>query len=197
MNGQPLPPSHGFPVRVIAPGIAGARSVKWLDRITVQEEESSNHYQIYDYKVLPPEATDAEAAKSFWHVTPGLLNMPCNSIIADPQSGQIISIPRSGLVEVKGYALPYGDQGPVVKVEVSIDGGGSWSVAEISEESKGGSKWCWVLWSIAVKLERGEKRSILSRAIDAGGNTQDPKPKWNLRGVVYNGYGESRDLIIR
>ena len=47
MNGKPLSPNHGAPVRVITPGIAGARSVKWLDRITVQMSESENFYQRY------------------------------------------------------------------------------------------------------------------------------------------------------
>ena len=197
MNGKALPTNHGYPVRVIAPGVAGARSVKWLDRITVQEAESTNYYQVYDYKILPPQATDAEAAKVFWHITPGLLDMPCNSIIADPQSEEEITLPSSGQIEVKGYALPYGDQGPVTKVEVSTDDGESWVDAEISEESRDKGKWSWVLWKTVVKLEKGEKRRILSRAIDAGGNTQDPNPQWNLRGVAYNGYGESRHLTVR
>lgn len=197
MNGKPLPSNHGYPVRVIVPGVAGARSVKWLDRITVQEGESNNHYQLYDYKILPPQATDAETAKEFWHITPGLLDMPCNSIIADPQSDEIVTLSSSGQLEVRGYALPCGDQGPVTKVEVSTDDGDTWIDATIDAESKHGGKWSWVLWKAVVKLEKGEKKKILSRAIDVGGNTQDPNPQWNFRGVVYNGYGESRNLIVR
>lgn len=72
MNGEALPIKHGFPVRVIVPGVSGCRSVKWLDEISVQSEESTNLYQRFDYKRLPPEATDAEAAKSFWDITPAL-----------------------------------------------------------------------------------------------------------------------------
>ena len=66
MNGKPLTAKHGFPVRVIVPGVSGCRSVKWLDRITVQSQESTNLYQRYDYKILPPEATDKEMAKKYW-----------------------------------------------------------------------------------------------------------------------------------
>lgn len=196
MNGKPLSFNHGYPVRVVVPGVAGARSVKWLDRITVQEGESSNHYQLYDYKILPPQATDAEVAKEFWHITPGLLDMPCNSIIADPQSEEVVTS-QNGQIQVRGYALPFGDQGPVTKVEVSTDEGQSWQDAVITDESKNKGKWSWVLWKATVRLEKGKKKRILSRAIDAGGNTQDPHPQWNLRGVSYNGYGESRNLTVR
>ena len=197
MNGKTLPANHGYPVRVIVPGVAGARSVKWLDRITVQEEESSNHYQLYDYKVLPPQATDQKTAKEYWHITPSLLDMPCNSVIAEPQSEETVTASRNGEIDMKGYALPYGDQGPVTKVEVSTDNGESWVDAEISSQSKRGGKWSWVLWKATVKIERGKGRRVLSRAIDSGGNTQDPNPQWNLRGCVYNGYGESRNLTVR
>lgn len=197
MNGKPLTPNHGYPVRVIVPGVAGARSVKWLDRITVQEEESNNHYQIYDYKVLPPQATDKEKAKEYWRITPALLDMPCNSIIAEPQSEETVTVSNKGEIEMKGYALPCGDQGPVSKVEVSTDNGKSWIEAEISSQSKKGGKWSWVLWKATVKIERGKGRRLLSRAIDKGGNTQDPNPQWNFRGCVYNGYGESSNLTVR
>ena len=50
MNGKPIPVDHGFPVRVIAPGIVGARNVKWLGRIIASEEESDSHWQQNDYK---------------------------------------------------------------------------------------------------------------------------------------------------
>lgn len=196
MNGKPLTPNRGYPVRTLVPGIVGARSVKWLDRITVQKEESTNYYQLYDYKILPPQATDAEAAKPFWLTTPAMMDVPCNSVVADPTSEEEVTLSSSGQIEVKGYALPCGEQGPVTRVEVSTDNGNSWLEAQISEESKNRGKWSWVLWKIDVKLEKGRQRRILSRAIDAGGNTQVPNPQWNLRGVSYNGYGESRDLTV-
>lgn len=62
MNDLPLPLPHGSPIRALVPGVLGARSVKWLDSLTVSEHESPNHYQRRDYKVLPAEAVDAESA---------------------------------------------------------------------------------------------------------------------------------------
>lgn len=54
MNGEPLPRDHGFPVRVVVPGVVGARSVKWLGKIIASSGESQNHWQQKDYKVGLP-----------------------------------------------------------------------------------------------------------------------------------------------
>lgn len=179
MNGKPLPIKHGFPVRMIVPGVSGCRSVKWVDEITVQSEESTNLYQRYDYKRLPPEATDKESAKQYWDTTPSLQDMPINSVIAEPQNGDTIRLPPSGKIEIKGYALPQGDQGPVVKVECSIDEGQTWELAEISNGNGLEAKWCWALWKATVGLPKGTQRRVLSRATDKGGNVQTGKPvRW-------------------
>ena len=195
MNGKPLPIDHGAPVRIVVPGVAGARSVKWLDRITVQGEESHNHYQRRDYKILPPEAADKEIAKEYWDKVPAIQDMPVNSVIASPQTGEKIILEGDGTVEVKGYALPQGSDGPVIRVEVSVDKGNSWQEAELSNDELRG-RWSWSLWRAVVAIRPGKERTILSRAIDKGGNTQEEYPVWNLRGVGYNGYGESRDLTV-
>ncbi|KAI9828445.1 MAG: hypothetical protein M1832_002873 [Thelocarpon impressellum] len=196
MNGKTLPPNRGFPVRVIAPGIAGARAVKWLDRVTVQLEESPNFYQQRDYKVLPPEVTDREKAKKWWARVPAVQDMPVNSVVAVPQSGATVTLSARGTTVVKGYALPHGADGPVQRVEVSVDGGKTWADAEIVDGKEGGGRWCWVLWAATVRLQRGATGRIVSRATDAGGNLQCACPGWNLRGVTYNGYGEARDLRV-
>ena len=161
------------------PGVSGCRSVKWLDRITIQSEESTNLYQRYDYKKLPAEATDTESAKKYWDITPALQDMPVNSVIAKPQDHGTISLLAAGTIEVKGYALPLGDQGPVVKVEVSIDDGRTWTEAEILTTNQKDSKWSWALWRAEVETERGQNRRIISRATDTGGNIQNNDPgKW-------------------
>ncbi len=53
MNGEPLPPTHGAPLRVVVPGYIGARSVKWLSRITLQEKPSDNYFQAKAYRLFP------------------------------------------------------------------------------------------------------------------------------------------------
>jgi len=193
MNCEPLPVNHGAPVRIIAPGIAGARSVKWLQRITVQSTESQNFYQKRDYKILPPEATDKDKAEDHWDATPAVQDMPINSVIGFPRDGDTVKPDADGMIEIRGYALPQGVDGPVVKVEVSVDEGASWREAELIGE---GGKWSWVLWKVRMKLEKGDNRRILSRATDKTGNLQRADPQWNLRGVAYDGYGESRNVTI-
>ncbi|KAJ5831770.1 sulfite oxidase [Penicillium riverlandense] len=195
VNDSPLTANHGYPVRLVVPGIVGARWVKWLDRITVQERESPNFYQQRDYKVLPPEAVDRASAEQYWTVTPPMYDTPINSIVAVPGDDEMVSLPDSGLVEVKGYAIPEGDQGPITRVEVSGDGGQSWVEAELSGSSRE-QKWCWVLWTARVGMSLGPGREIWSRASDAGGNTQQEHSQWNLRGVGYNGFGRKNITVV-
>ncbi|KAI4782302.1 ATP synthase alpha subunit vacuolar [Aureobasidium sp. EXF-3400] len=155
MNGKPLSKKHGFPVRVVVPGIAGARSVKWLDRITT---------------------------------------MPINSAIAIPEAGSKVERSAEGKVTVKGFALPSGDGGAVVKVEVSGDEGKTWTEAEMEHDADE-SRWSWRLWKASVKMEAGKGLSIFSKATDASGETQPKRSEWNLRGVAYNGLVTRPSLI--
>lgn len=199
MNGKPLPPNHGAPVRIVTPGIAGARSVKWLDRITVQMTECNNYYQRHDYKILPPEADTKEEAEKWWDRVPAIQDMPINSVIGVPKSNSTVQLEEDGSIEVKGYALPSGSDGPITRVEVSVDGGNSWRDAELlgsHDADQGELKWAWCLWRARVRIDKGKDKMILSRATDKSGNTQERCPQWNFRGVAYNGYGEVTELEV-
>ena len=197
MNGERLAPRHGFPVRVIVPGVLGARSVKWLDHITVSHKESPCYYQQHDYKVLPPHVPDMDAAEKYWNKTPSMLEMPINCCVAFPESESRISLPASGLVEVRGYAVPQGSSGPVVRVQVSGDEGATWTEAELDHGGEFASKWAWTLWNATVRIDRGKWKKIFAKATDAGGNTQEQaQSTWNIRGVGYNGYEATVDLTV-
>lgn len=194
MNHRPLPIYKGYPARVVIPGVVGARWVKWLDRITVQKEESPNFYQRRDYKVLPPEATDAAKAAEFWDKTPAMTETVVNSVVAVPRDGQTVYRDEDGLVEARGYTVPQGHYGPVVRVEVSGDGGRTWADARLEHGEV--STWAWVLWTARVPMAQGSLKQILSCATDAGGHKQPETSQWNLRGVGYNGYGLARNLTV-
>ncbi|KAI5305051.1 glycogen synthase isoform 1 [Ascosphaera pollenicola] len=198
MNGEPLKPEYGFPVRVVVPGVAGARWVKWLDRITLQKQESHCFYQQHDYKVLPPEVSTWEESEPYWSKCPAFQAMPINSIIGVPAAGTKATLDEAGRVLVKGIAVPCGDQGPITRVEVTIDDGKTWNDAHFSYPEPS-SKWSWVTWTAKVNIpteKRGSKITILSRATDNGGNIQPRVSAWNIRGIGYNGYGEAIDVLI-
>ncbi|KAL7276256.1 hypothetical protein RUND412_000763 [Rhizina undulata] len=208
MNGAPLTVNHGFPVRIVMPGIAGARWTKWLDKITIQDHESLNYYMQRDYKILPPHINTREKANAYWHKVPALQQMPINSVVAYPTTGDVIPARslRNGELEISGYALPQADDGPVTGVEVSLDQGETWQKAEIvfpTKEQRGEDgaderyRWAWAVWKFRVKKERiRETTKIWSRARDKGGNLQLGDARWNFRGVAYNGYGEAERVGI-
>lgn len=204
MNGEPLTPEHGAPLRALVPGIAGARSVKWLNRVTVQKSDCCNHYQTHDYKVLPPEADCAEKAREWWGRVKPMMEMPVNSVVGLPMSGSTVALDGEGEVEVSGYAVPKGMDGPIRRVDVSGDGGKTWVEAELdfggedvrTEEGRRKVRWSWCIWTARVKVEKGEGRKIVSRATDWGGNTQSEHGTWNLRGVGYNAWGLAKDLKV-
>ncbi|OOQ90843.1 sulfite oxidase [Penicillium brasilianum] len=196
VNDSPLTNNHGYPVRVVLPGIVGVRWVKWIDRIIIQNHESPNVYQQRDYKMLPPDAVDSKSAEKYWQSTPPMYDMPINSAIAVPADGATVTLSSTSTVEVKGYAIPQGADGPVTRVRVSGDGGNSWVDAQL-EGSDEIMKWCWVLWTANVKMTPGGQREILSCATDAKSNSQESEHSpWNLRGIGYSGYGRARDLTV-
>ncbi|GJD66842.1 Protein-methionine-sulfoxide reductase catalytic subunit MsrP [Methylobacterium frigidaeris] len=84
MNGAPLLPGHGFPLRAVVPGFAGVRSPKWLKRITVQDHPSDNPIQAEDYKLFPPDVTAETADPALGHT---INTMPLNAVICEPARG--------------------------------------------------------------------------------------------------------------
>jgi sulfite oxidase len=186
MNHQPLTRDHGFPVRVIVPGYAGARSVKWLDTITLQAEETENFYMKKDYKVLPETVTsrDTKDMEQIWSSIPPLQNMGVQSAICSPRSGSTV-ISSDGGIDIKGYAV-VGEDGPIKAVYVSTDEGKSWMNAEIVYQE---GKYSWTIWHCKV-CGINECTKIWSRAESASGDLQPLRPVWNLRGVMSNGVCE-------
>lgn len=179
MNGEPLTAEHGAPLRVVAPGYLGARSVKWLGSITLQEEPSSNYYQAYSYKLFPPDV-DEETAD--WEKGLMLGELPVNSVICQPTDEQTVP---AGQISVRGYAITGGDRS-VERVEVSIDGGESWATAELQE---GNEPWAWRFWEASVDLKPGQ-HEIVARAWDAAANTQPELSEqiWNFKGYMNNSW---------
>jgi sulfite oxidase len=179
MNGEPLMVDHGAPLRVVVPGYIGARSVKWLDSITLQEEPSTNYFQAYSYKLFPPEV-DEETAD--WEQGLMLGELPVNSVICQPGDGETV---QAGTITLRGYAITGGNRS-VQRVEVSIEGSESWLTAKLQE---GNEPWAWRFWEASVDLEPGQYE-IVVRAWDAAANTQPELSEqiWNFKGYMNNSW---------
>jgi sulfite oxidase len=174
MNGEPLPLVHGAPLRVVVPGYIGARSVKWLERIEVRSRPWEGYFQHVVYRLLPEHGTPGPGAG----MPLGLVAL--NSDVLAPADGETVA---AGAVEVRGYAFAGGER-HVARVDVSLDGGASWSQAELLEDL---GPWAWRHWRIVVDLAPGE-HEILVRAWDSSAATQpeDEAALWNPKGYVNN-----------
>jgi sulfite oxidase len=125
LNGKPLTRDNGYPVRVICPGIIGARAVKWVTSIEVKEGESENFYQKTDYKVLIPSVDKKELADEEWDKSQPIQGFNVNSAICNITNGAEIA---PGSFTLKGYA--YSSSG-IQRVEVSTDKGETWMRCEL------------------------------------------------------------------
>jgi sulfite oxidase len=179
MNGRPLAPEHGFPLRVVVGGYVGARSVKWLSEISLQSEPSDNYYQAVEYKLFPPHVTAEDADYSEGEM---LGEIPLNCVICTPQEGET---PARGPLVVRGYAVAGGDR-RVGRVEVSADGGRSWTGATLAGEESASA---WRFWEVVLDLGPGP-HEISARATDSEGGTQPASVEdvWNFLGYANNAW---------
>lgn len=188
MNGESLPRDHGYPIRVVVPGYIGARSVKWLVSIIIQNEESDNFFQQKDYKVFPNHVT-WDTVEPLWDVTPALLELNVQAAITFPEDRTVID---SGLpCYIRGYAMAGGGRG-ISRVDISIDGGGTWQTAVLVHEkdcSHVGGHWSWTLWRHKVD-SLPTPCVIMCRAWDAAFNGMPREREWNLRGVMNNSWSK-------
>ncbi|CZT00869.1 uncharacterized protein RAG0_08746 [Rhynchosporium agropyri] len=163
-----------------APDINGARATRWLDEQTLQTEELAKFYQSRDYKIFPESVLTKQESL-------------INSVVAYHPQEETVSLGKHLMVEVKGYAVPVGYDGPVELVEVSGAGVVTWVEADFVGRR---TTFSWAIWMARLRLERGKKRTNWSRATSAGENVQPRLSAWNGRGVGYNGYRDARYLTV-
>jgi sulfane dehydrogenase subunit SoxC len=173
MNGAPLPPQHGFPLRLVVPGWYGMQNVKWLTRITALEEpftgfQNSVAYRMYDEDGEPGEPITRMLPRSLM-VPPGVPDFMTRARHLEP-----------GPTTLTGRA--WSGQGSIERVEVSTDDGASFEPA-VLDPSLGPNAWRG--WSFTWEATPGEY-ILSSRATDTGGNTQPLDPRWNLKGYANN-----------
>ncbi|KAI6712735.1 hypothetical protein PZA11_002027 [Diplocarpon coronariae] len=211
MNGEILRPDHGKPLRVVIPGQIGGRSVKWLKRIIVATAPSDNWYHIYDNRVLPMMISPEQSAnepKWWMDERYAIYDLSTNSATAYPAHDEVLFLSDAPeIYKVRGYA--YGGGGRrVARVEVTLDKGKSWTLANIryheddyrdhSSEVEmlfGGKldmEWretcfTWCFWEIDMKVDDLKHAGdIMVRAMDESMNVQPRDMYWSVLGMMNN-----------
>ena len=176
MNGEPLSPDHGYPLRTVVPGYIGARSVKWLGRIVVSDKPSPNHYLSQAYKLVS--STDPID----WTEAGPIYRYPINGAIATPELKAIVP---AGAIDVAGYVLPTGrPETTVRRIELSIDDGVTWQAVRLVGER---SEYCWQIWRARVRVTTKTK-TVTLRAFDSSGGFMPQRVPWNAKGYLQNSW---------
>lgn len=182
INGQPLPPQHGFPLRLIVPGWYGMTHVKWLRSVTALDRRFDGYQQAtaYHYRRF-----DGDDGVPVTRMLPRALMVPPG--VPDFMSRMRFVSP--GLHVIEGRA--WSGCGEVVKVEASDDGGSTWMPAELGAAT---SQFGWRLWTWRWDAREGECE-LCARATDDAGNVQPMDQNWNLEGVQNNAVQRVRVMV--
>lgn len=180
MNGVPLTPEHGAPVRLVVPGWYAVASVKWLTRIETITEPFGGYFQADRYRYLRPDGTVTPVTRMRVR---GLLLAVGDAVLeAEGAVGPLVT--PSGPTTLRGIA--WSGHAPVDGVAVSIDGGSSWREAEIGPPPDGAAHdGVRVAWTVEMELVPG-RREVVVRARDAAGHIQPLKPFANSLGYGNN-----------
>ena len=165
MNGAPLTPPHGAPVRLVVPGWYGMTNVKWVTRLSALTTPYAGYFQTKRYVYKRGDATEPVRL------------MRVKSIIVAPSDG---STHGRGALRVWGWA--WTGEGRVTRVEVAL-GDGEWLDATVDEPA---FAYCWVRWEREIDLERAGRVVLRSRATDSTGTTQPDVAEWNQLGYGNN-----------
>jgi DMSO/TMAO reductase YedYZ molybdopterin-dependent catalytic subunit len=177
MNGAPLPPVHGYPIRLLVPGWAGSASIKWLTTLTVLDAPFKGTYMDDSYRIprrpiapgerMPPDAVSTEA----W---------PVKSIITAPAPNAKYRVGEPILVRGKAWV----GEGSIARVEISLDEGITWRNADLDAP---GDKYAWRGFRFLFRPTQPGYQTFLARAWDDKGNAQPLVPPWNPLGYFWNG----------
>ena len=173
MNGAPLPPQHGFPVRLVVPGWYGMTSVKWLTAIEAVAEPFRG-FQMEAYRVRHEPDDEGEP----------VTRMAPRALLVPPGFPEFLT--RSRIVDVGRHKLTgraWSGWGPIERVEVSSDAGATWADAVLGEAA---SPYAWVPWTFSWDAAEPGAFELCCRATDAVGNTQPLEQPWNLHGFSNN-----------
>ncbi|MCU0646516.1 MAG: molybdopterin-dependent oxidoreductase [Gemmatimonadaceae bacterium] len=185
LNGAPLTVVHGAPLRALVPGWIGARSVKWLGRVTVRGDESPNYFQRKAYRVQrvsdPLHPRDVQQGDAMDEV-------PRNAVIVSPAADSTVA---AGPVRVRGWAIGAGGRA-VDAVELRV-GDGEWVAATLTPPA-GPWAWCW--WEATVPVPPGSCELTVRAHDAAGAMPESLAHTWNVKGYGNNAWGRRRLIAL-
>ena len=168
MNGAPLPPEHGFPLRLIVPGWYGMAQVKWLARIEILDRRYEGRHMARNYHSLraleTPEGTT-------WVDT---------SISKNHLKSVVARVTRRPVGSRFSYAIAgaaWGGGSRIEEVQVRVDDG-PWRAADIGRRS---DPYAWLLWSRQWPDALPGRHTLTSRAINARGEIQPTREEWRKK----------------
>jgi sulfite oxidase len=168
MNGEPIPPPNGGPVRLVVPGWAGIASVKWPVHLEVSSSPFAGYYHAERYIIV-----DADQ-----HILRSVREMPVKSLIVSPVEGETVGL---GSHLVTGFA--WSGLGRIEQVDVSTDDQHSWSPARLIH---GQGPFAWTRWELPWTVASAGRATIAARARDSAGNVQPTAVAWNKFGYLMN-----------
>jgi DMSO/TMAO reductase YedYZ molybdopterin-dependent catalytic subunit len=185
MNGAPLLPQHGFPLRLVVPGWYGMTSVKWLANVTAVTEPFEGFQMTSSYRIW--DEGDEGPGLPVTRILPRSLMVPPGF----PDFFTRRRVVERGEVDLAGRA--WSGMGPIERVEVSVDGGATWVDARLGPLPD--SPYGWRSWTLLWRAEPGE-RVLACRATDATGAIQPDRAEWN-RGGFQNNAVQRVPVIVR
>ena len=171
MNGSPLTPEHGAPLRALVPGAYGMDSVKWLVRLRLLDHPFEGHFQTNDYRLFPPPG-GASPPKPIGPVR-------VNSLITWPHGGADLRVGEA--VRLVGYA--WSGSGTIRGVEISTDGGSTWTPTQLTGPE---APYAWRLWQLTWEPKAPGSYVLAARATDETGASQPDRVEWNAKGYANN-----------
>ena len=181
-NGVDLPPQHGFPLRLLVPGWYGMASVKWLQRI----EAVDAPFEGYQMRAYALRQVPEDPGQALTRIAPRALVIPPGF----PDFMSRRRVLRSGTHVLEGRA--WSGWGEVAEVEVSVDGGASWTPAELDPPV---GRWAWRRWTLPWTAPGPGTYAVSARATDVTGRTQPAEPPWN-RGGFANTSAQRVDVTV-
>ena len=174
MGDAPLPPQHGFPLRLVVPGWYGMANVKWLQRITALDAPFSGYQQARGYRVRQ---SDDEPGEPVTRMLPRALMLPPG--VPDFLTRRRFVAPGTHQLEGRAWS----GWGEIASVQVSVDAAVTWDHAELGDAP---GMHAWQGWSYTWRAGEPGDYELVCRATDAAGNVQPLEPPWNTGGYANN-----------